>query len=111
MLECTAIDKKIGGYNVPANTAVSIDSRRLNTDPCTWGEDSGEFRPERFLQMPLSKCRYSLMRFGAGGASGRCLGKNLADLIFKLVVMVVVERFTLGEPHGLDVSKVEFRPL
>lgn len=106
--ECTSTDKKIGGYKVPANTAVVIDARRLNADPDSWGADGGEFRPERFRQMPLSKCRYSYMRFGTGGASGRCLGKNVADIVFKLTVMEVLKRFSLSRPDGLAVNDVEF---
>ncbi|KAG6356929.1 hypothetical protein INS49_014804 [Diaporthe citri] len=109
--ECTSTDKNIGGYKVPGNTAVVIDARRLNTDPDSWGTDSGEFRPERFRQVPLSRCRYSYMRFGTGGASGRCLGKNVADIVFKLTVMEVLKRFSLCRPHALAVNDVEFAAL
>ena len=108
--ECTAISKTIGGYQVPANTAVVIDSRRLNTDAVTWGADGGSFRPERFKDMPQSKCRYGFMRFGAGGGSGRCLGKNVADAVFKLTTLAVMERYALSKPPG-DEHEVEFIPL
>ncbi|KAL1962732.1 hypothetical protein VTN77DRAFT_9276 [Rasamsonia byssochlamydoides] len=110
--ECTAVPKTIGGYHVPANTPVVIDVRRLNTDPVTWGADGHAFRPERFREMPPSKCRYGFMRFGAGGASGRCLGKNIADVVFKLATLAVVERYALSTPGGCDgSSEVEFTPV
>ena len=38
------------------------------------------------------------MRFGI--ASGRCLGKNMADLILKMVAIGVVEKFELKKAEG-----------
>lgn len=109
--ECTYVAKNIGGFKIPANTAVVIDARRLNTDTESWGEDSDSFRPQRFRQMPLSKCRYSYMRFGVGGASGRCLGKNVADIVFKLTAMEVLKRVSLSKPQGLAPNEVRVCPL
>lgn len=86
-----------------------IDSKRLNSDPITWGNDGTEFRPERFQEIPASKYRYGFMRFGAGAASGRCLGKNVADMVFKLTVMAVLERYTLHAEPGQ--SEIKFRPI
>ncbi|KAL7789653.1 cytochrome P450 [Trichoderma afarasin] len=98
--ECTAVAKTIGGYQVPANTAVVIDSGRLNKEAVTWGADGQDFRPERFKEIPQSKCRYGFMKFGAGGASGRCLGKHVADITFKLTVIAVLKKFSLETPNG-----------
>ncbi|KAE8153454.1 cytochrome P450 [Aspergillus avenaceus] len=107
--ECTSTAKEIGGYHIPANTPVVIDAKRLNGDPDSWGKDSDEFRPERFHELPISKTRCQFMRFGVGAASGRCLGKNVADLIFKLTLMTVLEQFSL---HAVeDNPEIEFRPL
>ncbi|KAL7944855.1 cytochrome P450 [Trichoderma barbatum] len=96
--ECTAVAKTIGGYQVPANTAVVIDSGRLNKEAVTWGADGHDFRPERFNEITQSKCRYGFMKFGAGGASGRCLGKHVADITFKLTIVVVLKKFLLRTP-------------
>lgn len=97
--QCTAMDKHIGGFYVPANTAVVIDAGHLNSDPDTWGTDANVFNPDRFATMSQSKCRYSYMRFGVGGASGRCLGKNFADAIFKLTAVAVLEKYELSIPE------------
>ncbi|KAL7907288.1 cytochrome P450 [Trichoderma velutinum] len=97
--ECTAVAKTIGGYQVPANTAVVIDSGRLNKEAITWGADGQDFRPERFKEIAQSKCRYGFMKFGAGGASGRCLGKHVADITFKLTIIVVLKKFLLEAPE------------
>lgn len=115
MPEDTAEDKKIGGYHVPANTTVIIDNRRLNEEAvseCTqtrsfeqsrsradyipaWGPDGEQFRPDRFLEVAPQALRCGFMRFGTGAASGRCLGKHIADVLFKLTTIAVVENFAL----------------
>ncbi|KAL5362623.1 cytochrome P450 [Aspergillus floccosus] len=105
--ECTAVPKMIGGYRVPARCPVVIDAKRLNADPATWGKDSDTYRPERFRDITSSKLRYGFMRFGVGAASGRCLGKHLADTVFKLTLMAVLERYSLHS--GQDEPEVELR--
>ncbi|OJJ98301.1 hypothetical protein ASPACDRAFT_61826 [Aspergillus aculeatus ATCC 16872] len=96
MPEATAEPKKIGGYNIPAGTPVVIDTRRLNNGAATWGVTGVDrFDPDRFLKVASQELRCGFMRFGTGAASGRCLGKNVADAVFKLTVMEVLERFRL----------------
>jgi cytochrome P450 monooxygenase len=102
MPETTACPKLVGGYKIPANTSVVIDTRRLNNEAVTWGEDGASFRPERFAEVPRQKQRHGFMRFGVGAASGRCLGKNIADVVFKLTTMMVLETFTLGASADKD---------
>lgn len=77
-----------------------IDAKRLNADPITWGQDGDTFRPERFKNMPQSKCRYGFMQFGVGASSGRCLGRHLADIIFKLTAITIVEKYKLTVAKG-----------
>ncbi|CBF80479.1 hypothetical protein AN8408.2 [Aspergillus nidulans FGSC A4] len=105
--ECTAVPKEIGGYRVPARCPVVIDAKRLNADRATWGKDGDTYRPERFRDIPPSKSRYGFMRFGVGAASGRCLGKHLADTLFKLTLIAVIERYSLHSVH--DGPEVELR--
>ncbi|KAB8075718.1 cytochrome P450 [Aspergillus leporis] len=105
--ECTAVPKEIGGYRVPARCPVVIDAKRLNADPATWGKDSDTYRPERFRDIPPSGLRYGFMWFGVGVASGRCLGKHLADTVFKLTLMAVLERYS--RHSGQDGPEIELR--
>lgn len=105
MPESTAQNNTIGGYLIPANTPVVIDTRHLNNNPCTFGSDSEQFRPDRFASIESEKLRCGFMRFGTGAATGRCLGKNAADVLFKMVIIAVVEKFELsgvqtGEKRG-----------
>ena len=96
MPECTAQTKAIGGYSIPAGTAVVIDTRQLNNNTSTFGKDSTEFNPDRFLRTETEKLRCGFMRFGAGAAAGRCLGKNAADVLFKMVTVAILQEFTLS---------------
>ncbi|KAJ9296560.1 hypothetical protein DTO271G3_5258 [Paecilomyces variotii] len=100
MPEATAEPKKIGQYNIPAGTPVVIDTRRLNNGAATWGATSGEFNPDRFLTLTSQDLRCGFVRFGTGAASGRCLGKNVADAVFKLTMIDVLERFRLERATG-----------
>ncbi|KAL4809102.1 cytochrome P450 [Aspergillus unguis] len=116
MPESTAEPKKIGGYLVPADTPVIIDARRLNSKAATWGAHSADFDPDRFLGISPDRLRCGFMRFGAGAASGRCLGKNVADLVFKLVTIAALETFALrslprGEKGQIDDTDIELSRL
>ncbi|PKX89253.1 uncharacterized protein P174DRAFT_425184 [Aspergillus novofumigatus IBT 16806] len=79
---------------------VVIDAKRLNADPATWGKDSDIYHPERFWNILSSKLRYRFMQFGVGVASGRCLGKHLADTLFKLTLMAVLKQYSLHSGQG-----------
>ncbi|KAJ5669809.1 cytochrome P450 [Penicillium macrosclerotiorum] len=110
--ECTATPKVIGGYSIPAHTPVVIDARRLNQECVTWGPDGADFRPERFSEVPKDKLRYGFMRFGTGAASGRCLGKHFADVVFKLTTMVLIEQCSLSSlgtdgTENIQVTRIE----
>lgn len=97
--EKTAAEKVIGGYLIPAQTPVVIDWKRLNTTPAIWGSDGEQFRPERFADISPTAYRYGLLRFGIG--RGRCLGKNIADMMLKMVTVAIVQRYFM-KPAGKE---------
>ena len=116
--ECTAVEKKISGYWIPAGTPTVIDMRRLNTNIGVWGSDGEVFRPERFLDMSPSQYRYAMLRFGIG--PGKCMGKNMADVLLKMTTIAVLENYSLipcqdkdaqnGGPAGPPRSEISFVP-
>ncbi|PLB38073.1 cytochrome P450 [Aspergillus candidus] len=99
--EKTAAEKIIGGYRIPAQTPAVIDWKRLNTTPAIWGSDGECFRPERFADISPMAYRYGLLRFGIG--RGRCLGKNIADMMLKMVTVAIVQRYLMN-PAGKEKS-------
>ena len=114
--ECTAVEKKISGYRIPAGTPTVIDMRRLNTNVAVWGSDSEVFRPERFLDMSPTKYRYAMLRFGIG--PGKCMGKHMADVLLKMTTMAVLEKYSLiipcqdkdAQKAGPPSSEISFVP-
>ncbi|GAB1213873.1 hypothetical protein ATERTT37_003026 [Aspergillus terreus] len=81
------------------STPVVIDWKRLNTTPAIWGSDGEQFRPERFADISPTAYRYGLLRFGIG--RGRCLGKNIADMMLKMVTVAIVQRYFM-KPAGRE---------
>ena len=45
---------QIGGYHLPAGTNVGISAHLIHQRPDIYGEDAGEYRPERWLDGDLS---------------------------------------------------------
>lgn len=37
----------VTGYDIPAGTRVLVSVWAIGRDPAVWGDDAGEFRPER----------------------------------------------------------------
>lgn len=103
--EKTAIDKVIEGYYIPAGTTIIMDWKRLNTTPAIWGSDSELFRPERFASMSPMSYRYAFLRFGFGRE--RCLGKNIAEIMLKLVLISIVQQYDMkpGKNDGIRQDK------
>ncbi|CAI7621821.1 unnamed protein product [Penicillium manginii] len=93
--EHTTVDKVIGRYKIPAHTPFVIDVCRLNTNALTWGADGSEFRPERFSELSPNDYRYGFMRFGI--VSGKCLGKHMADVLMKVALIIILEKYKIEE--------------
>ncbi|KAJ3903852.1 cytochrome P450 [Lentinula edodes] len=83
----------------PNDTTVVVSIFNSNRNPDLWGEDAGEWKPERWLS-PLPKALlearipgvYShLMTFLGGGRS--CIGFKFSQLEMKVVISTLVEKF------------------
>lgn len=86
----------IDGFVVPAGTSYVIDSYALNIRNPFWGEDSETYRPDRFIESRkgmLTEMRYNYWRYGFGPR--QCMGKYLADLVIRMLLVELVERFEL----------------
>ncbi|MCJ1366514.1 hypothetical protein MMC16_005643 [Acarospora aff. strigata] len=86
--------RTIANYTFPAGTNFVIDSYALNTRNPYWGADVGEYRPERFLERKATEARYNYWRFGFGPR--QCMGKYVADLIIRALLVHLVDGFELG---------------
>ncbi|KAF2756234.1 cytochrome p450 monooxygenase GliC [Pseudovirgaria hyperparasitica] len=85
----------LDGYVVPPGTKFIVDAYALNIRDPFWGNDREQYRPQRFLErQKLGKdTRYRYWRFGFGPR--QCLGKYVADLLIKCLIIELLERYDL----------------
>ncbi|KAL6657033.1 hypothetical protein ACP70R_004813 [Stipagrostis hirtigluma subsp. patula] len=88
-------DLEIGGIRVPEGTILSIPIATIHRDKEVWGEDAGEFRPERFENGVTRAAKHpnALLSFSSGPRS--CIGQNFAMIEAKAVVAMILQRFAL----------------
>ncbi|XP_013619998.1 PREDICTED: cytochrome P450 714A2-like [Brassica oleracea var. oleracea] len=87
-------DIRLGNLVVPKGVCIWNLIPALHRDPEIWGEDANEFKPERFSEGIFRACKYpqSYMPFGFGPRI--CLGKNLAMMEAKVLVSLIVSKFS-----------------
>ncbi len=105
----------IGGYRIPAGSTVLISPYILHRDPRFWS-DPDAFDPTRFTERDdETRPRSAYIPFGAG--PHQCIGRHMAELISRVILSMVSQRFrlrlvegqnivpqpgiTLRHPHGL----------
>ncbi|KAF2128306.1 cytochrome P450 monooxygenase [Dothidotthia symphoricarpi CBS 119687] len=84
----------VGEYYFPPGTNFIVDSHALNQRNDYWGKDAEKYRPERFLERSAVKDRYNFWRFGFGPR--QCMGKFVADLMIRVLLVHLVENYDLG---------------
>jgi len=111
-------DTTLGGLRIPAGTDVAIYGLAMHRRTSHWGEDAEEFRPERFLEgdsdggsnliknpmlpspLPPGVPDEAFLAFGGGVRP--CIARPLAMIEMKLVLMHLLQRFTLVETDPED---------
>jgi PHYB activation tagged suppressor 1 len=88
-------DLDLGSFRVPEGTILTIPIAAIHRDKEIWGEDAGEFRPERFENGVTRAARHpnALLSFSSGPRS--CIGQNFAMIEAKAVVAMILQRFSL----------------
>ncbi|KAK6131192.1 hypothetical protein DH2020_035063 [Rehmannia glutinosa] len=82
---------KLGSLDVPAHTQFNLPILAVHHDTEIWGQDANEFNPERFSQPRKHLASY--FPFGLGPRI--CVGQNLAMVEAKLILAMIIRRFTL----------------
>jgi len=87
-------DIKVDDVTVPNGTNMWIDVVAMHHDPELWGKDANEFRPERFMDDVNGGCKHKMgfLPFGFGGRM--CVGRNLTFMEYKIVLSLVLSRFS-----------------
>lgn len=92
-----ARDTTVQGHFVPAGTRVILAPMATNTAVALWGDDAGEFRPDRWLDASARPnaggANYAFMTFLHGPRS--CIGEKFAKAEFACLLAALVGRFEM----------------
>lgn len=87
----TSKKMKLKNLDIPANTQFFLALTAVQHDTEIWGEDANDFNPSRF-----SEARRHLASFFPFGLGGRiCPGQNLAMIEGKLLLAMIISRYSL----------------
>ncbi|XP_077223764.1 cytochrome P450 714C2-like [Tasmannia lanceolata] len=90
-------DIQVGDVAIPKGTNMWIDIVGMHHDPELWGDDVNEFQPDRWSKNALyggCKHRMGFLPFGFGGRM--CVGKNLSMMEYKIVLTLILTRFSMS---------------
>ncbi|KAH7886910.1 cytochrome P450 [Phlebopus sp. FC_14] len=88
----------INGIHFPQGSILSVPTYTIHRDKNAWGEDSDEFRPERWFERDHATMQKAFNPFSFGPRS--CVGRNLATMELLVIVSSILRRyhFVLAEP-------------
>lgn len=86
-------DATVGGYHVPAGSAVIMSQWVIHRDERWWDEPE-KFCPQRWLE-PTTKPRPTYAYFPFGGGPRGCIGNTFAMLEAILVVAAIAARYRI----------------
>ncbi|XVE97278.1 hypothetical protein REPUB_Repub03eG0006300 [Reevesia pubescens] len=89
-------DTRIGSILVPKGVCIWSLIPTLHRDPDIWGSDANEFKPDRFINGVSKACKSSQGYIPFGLGTRLCLGKNFAMVELKVLLSLIVSRFTFS---------------
>ncbi|XP_049870032.1 cytochrome P450 4C1-like isoform X2 [Pectinophora gossypiella] len=95
------------GITVPSDCGVVVNIWALHRDPRYWGEDAEQFRPERFIDVPL-KHPAQFMPFSHGPRN--CPGTQYAMTAMKTVLATLLRNYRII-PARKSTSSIPGQPL
>jgi cytochrome P450 len=98
-------DVRIGGYDVPRGSIVTVNTYALHRDP-RFFDDPERFDPERFSPGWEERIpRYAFLPFGGGPRV--CIGNGFAMMEARLIVATVVQRCHLSLEPGQEIVPMQ----
>ncbi|KAJ4832520.1 hypothetical protein Tsubulata_900077 [Turnera subulata] len=104
---------RLGDLTVPKGTNMWVLIPALHRDTENWGPDANEFKPERFTGGISEACKYPQAYIPWGIGSRRCLGETFATLELKVILALVLSKFTFSlspEYHHSPAFKMALVP-
>lgn len=100
-LRAVVSDLEVNGYFIPKGAAFIIPISTLHADEEIW-EEPEQFLPERFTQESEKNLpRYAYLPFGTGSRS--CMGARFAMTEIRLVIAMILQRFSLHLAPGQEI--------
>lgn len=87
-------DTQVGNMTFPKGVCLWTLIPTLHRDAETWGPDANEFKPERFTDGVSKACKFPHVYIPFGLGPRTCLGKNLAMVELKVVLSLVISKFS-----------------
>ncbi|KAK3187950.1 hypothetical protein Dsin_027511 [Dipteronia sinensis] len=106
-------DIKFGDIQVPKGSQIWIPVLGLHRDPSIWGSDADDFNPERFANGVAGACKIPQLYLPFGAGPRLCPGQHLALTELKIVLSIVVSKFSFSvspKYHHSPVSKLALEP-
>ncbi|KAK1366595.1 cytokinin hydroxylase-like [Heracleum sosnowskyi] len=106
----TRYDIHVNGVIIPKEMNILIDVMAIMHDRGFWGDTVHQFRPERFEADDLyGGCEHKMgyVPFGFGGRM--CIGRNLAIMEYKIVLTLILSRFSFSlSPYYIHSPAIMF---
>ena len=93
---------QIGGYDIPANSAILISQYLTHHNPAFW-ENPETFEPERFAPEALQK-QPSMSYFPFGGGQRMCIGEDFAMMEAQVFLCMAIQKYSL---HRASTEPIE----
>lgn len=94
MLRQAVKSVKLGRLSIPAGTQLILPILVTHHDPALWGNDANEFNPGRFSEGIAKAARHPFAFLPFGSGPRICVGQNLALMEAKVVLAMVLQRFS-----------------
>lgn len=89
-------DTQVGNISIPKGVCIWTLIPTLHRDTEIWGQDANEFKPERFIDGVSKACKFSQAYIPFGLGPRTCLGKNFAMVELKVVLSLIISKFTFS---------------
>ncbi|KAK0592429.1 hypothetical protein LWI29_018932 [Acer saccharum] len=89
-------ETQLGNITIPKGVCLWSLIPTLHRDPENWGPDVNEFKPERFSEGVSKACKFPQAYVPFGVGPRLCLGKNFAMVQLKIVLSLIVSRFSFS---------------
>lgn len=87
-------DVELGGCRVPRGTELLVPILAVHHDKAIWGNDANDFNPLRFANGVSRAAKHPMAFIPFGLGIRTCIGQNLAILQTKLVLTILLQRFS-----------------